>query len=610
MQSRARKPSSSSPESEVFTRQSRVGGNQAGAQPLGKFTRPQSRWIIARPEELNAAGSGISWNEICGSECIARLLLRKGFRGAEEVNAFLQPRLSSLSDPFLLPQMHAAVSRIFAALDRRERIVLFGDYDVDGVTSLALLAEMLRAYGGAPELFLPLRMEEGYGLSPESVERCVGQYRPQLLIAIDCGTSSVKEITDLRKRGVDVIVLDHHEPKSALPNCVAIVNPKTLDSGFEYLCSVGIVFKLCHALLKTRPLPDFDLKSKLDLVALGTVADIVPLCSENRVLVQRGAIEIAQTSRIGLRKLMQVAGVRPPILPEDIGYRLGPRLNAAGRLTTAEKSLRLLLTDDDGEATVLAAELDHQNRERQEVEKQIFDAAIEKIEDRLDVACDAAIVVGARGWHPGVLGIVASRIARRYHRPTIVIGFDENGLGKGSGRSIEGLNLVEALSCCAERLDKFGGHEMAAGLALHEENFGLFAEAFRKAAGELLSEEALQPCLRLDHELAFTEIDIDFLQWHEMLQPFGNGNPQPLFLAREVEPVAPPRVVNEKHLIFRLRQGNRHRRAVYFDGVTNPLPPAPWDIAFRIRADDYDGETLVAMQIEAVRQAEHRAREQ
>ncbi len=388
------------------------------------------------------------------------------------------------------------------------------------------------------------------------------------------------------------------------------MNPKTVDSPFEYLCSVGIVFKLCHALLKTRPLPEFDLKSKLDLVALGTVADIVPLCGENRVLVQRGAIEIAQTSRIGLRKLMQVAGVRPPILPEDIGYRLGPRLNAAGRLSTAEKSLRLLLTDDDGEATMLAAELDHQNRERQEVEKQIFEAAIEKIEDRLDLARDAAIVVGARDWHPGVLGIVASRIARRYHRPTIVIGFDENGLGKGSGRSIEGLNLVEALSCCAEGLDKFGGHEMAAGLALREENFGRFAEAFRKAARELLSDEALQPCVRLDHELAFTEIDMDFLRWHEMLQPFGNGNPQPLLFAREVEPVAPPRVVNEKHLILRLRQGNRHRRAIYFDGVTNPLPRAPWDIAFRIRADDYEGETLVAMQIEAVRQAERSGCEQ
>jgi single-stranded-DNA-specific exonuclease len=596
--------------SRSFTRRNRAQENSTRAQSLGKFTRPQSRWVIAQPEELNADESGITWSEICGSECIARLLLRKGFRSAEDVNAFLRPRLSSLSDPFLLPQMHAAVSRILEALNRRERIVLFGDYDVDGVTSLTLLAEVLRAYGRAPELFLPLRMEEGYGLSPESVERCLGQYRPQLLIAIDCGTSSANEIADLRKRGVDVIVLDHHEPKSALPDCIAIVNPKTTDSGFEYLCSVGIVFKLCHALLKTAPLPEFDLKSRLDLVALGTVADIVPLRAENRVLVQRGAIEIGQTSRIGLRKLMQLASARPPILPEDIGYRLGPRLNAAGRLSTAEKALRLLLTDDDGEATMLAAELDRQNRERQEVEKQIFDSAIEKIEGRVDAACDAAIVVGAPGWHQGVLGIVASRIARRYHRPTIVIGFDENGIGKGSGRSIEGLNLVEALSCCAERLDKFGGHEMAAGLALRQENFDLFAEAFRKAAREALSEEALQPCVQLDHELAFMEIDMDLLRWHEMLQPFGNGNPQPLFLAREVEPVALPRVVNEKHFIFRLRQGNRHRRAVFFDGVMSPLPPTPWDIAFRIRADEYDGETLVAMQIEAVRQAERRACEQ
>jgi single-stranded-DNA-specific exonuclease len=549
-------------------------------------------------------GGAISWSEICGSECVARLLSRKGFHSAEEVENFLRPRLSSLSDPFLLPQMHAAVSRIFAALDSQERIVLFGDYDVDGVTSLALLNEMLRAYGGTPELFLPFRLEEGYGLSRESVERCLEQHRPQLLIALDCGTSSVNEISELKKRGVDVIVLDHHEPKSELPDCVAVVNPKLTQCGMEYLCSVGIVFKLCHALLKTRLLTGFDLKSKLDLVALGTVADIVPLRGENRVLVQRGAIEIARTSRIGLSKLMQAAGVRVPILPEDIGYRIGPRLNAAGRLSTAEKSLRLLLTQDESEAAVLARELDQQNRERQEVEQQIFDAAIETIDSHFDAARDAAIVVGARGWHPGVLGIVASRIVRKYHRPAIVIGFDENGMGKGSGRSIEGLDLVKALNRCAGSLDNFGGHEMAAGLAVHEGNFDLFAKAFRNAARELLSDEALQPCLRLDHELAFTEIDVDFLRWHEMLQPFGNGNPQPLFLAREVEPVAPPRVMNEKHLLFRLRQGDRHRRAVYFNGAPNQLPPAPWDVAFRIRADEYGGETLVAMHIEAVRAAE------
>src|SRR5439155_299942 len=369
------------------------------------------RWILASREEVN--GGAIAWSEICDSECIARLLSRKGFRCSEEVENFLRPRLSSLSDPFLLPQIRAAVSRILAALDRRERIVLFGDYDVDGVTSLALLDEILRAYGGAPELFLPLRMEEGYGLSRESIERCLEKHRPQLLIAVDCGTSSVAEVADLNKRGVGVIILDHHEPKSEVPDCVAIVNPKTAPCGTEYLCSVGIVFKVCHALLKTRPLPGFDLKSKLDLVALGTVADIVPLAGENRVLVQRGSLEIARTSRIGLRRLMQIAGVHPPILPDDIG-------------------------------------------------------------------------------------------------------FDENGIGKGSGRSIEGLNMVAALTHCANSLDKYGGHEMAAGLAVREENFHRFAEAFRTIARELLSEEALQPSLRLDDELAFTDINVEFLRWHEM----------------------------------------------------------------------------------------------
>jgi single-stranded-DNA-specific exonuclease len=574
----------------------------------------QDRWILPPCENLN--GGAIAWNEICPSECIARLLSRKGFRNTDEVQTFLRPRLSSLSDPFLLPQIPAAVARILRALDLHERIVLFGDYDVDGVTSLALLAEMLRGYGANPELFLPLRMEEGYGLSRESVERCLEQYHPQLLIAIDCGTASGGEIAELKTLGVDVIVLDHHEPKSQLPDCVAIVNPKADSaSPFHYLCSVGIVFKLCHALLKTRPLPadatalqaglpEFDLKSKLDLVALGTVADIVPLVGENRVLVQRGAIEIGRTSRVGLRKLMQVAGVRPPILPEDIGYRLGPRLNAAGRLSTAEKSLRLLLTKDEDEAAALASELDQQNRARQDVEKEILAAAIETIEKQFDAARDAAIVAGARGWHPGVLGIVASRIARKYHRPAVMIGFDENGIGKGSGRSIEGLNLVDALTRCAATLEKFGGHEMAAGLALQEKNFSNFAEAFCNTARELLSKEALQRSMRLDHELQFTNIDVEFLRWHELLQPFGNGNPQPLFFARAIEPVAPPRVSNEKHLVFRLRQGKRHRRAVYFDGAANEFPPPPWDVAFRIGADEYDGETLVSMRIEGLRAAE------
>jgi single-stranded-DNA-specific exonuclease len=560
----------------------------------------QSRWILAPPEELN--GGAVPWNEICGCDCIARLLLRKGLVSADEVETFLRPRLKSLSDPFLLPNMDLAVDRILAALDRNERMVLFGDYDVDGVTSLALFAEILRAYGAAPDLFLPLRMEEGYGLSRESLERCLAQHRPQLLIALDCGTSSNEEIIDLKRRGVDVIVLDHHEPKMALPECIALVNPKIdVESPFHYLCTVGIVFKLCHALIKRRPL-DFDLKSKLDLVALGTVADIVPLRGENRTFVQRGAIEIAKSTRPGLRKLIELSGVKVPILPEDIGFRLGPRLNAAGRLSTAEKSLQLLLTQNEDEAAELARVLDQQNRERQEVEKAIFAAAEEKIASEFDPARDAAIIVGASGWHPGVLGIVASRISRKYHRPTIVLGFDAEGVGKGSGRSIEGLNLVSTLGRCADKLDKYGGHEMAAGLTLREHNFEPFSGAFRRAAGEVLSDDDLQPRLRLDHELAFSELNYDFLHWHEMLQPFGNGNPQPLFYAREVEPAAVPRVVGEKHLALRLRQGNYHHRAIYFDAAAESLPAAPWDVAFRIRSGEYEGEERLEMQIQALRE--------
>jgi len=560
----------------------------------------EKRWILA--PACPADGAQIAWAEICGLPCIVELLKRKGFARADEVDAFLVPRLRSLSDPFLLPNMEAAVAGIFQAIDRGERIVLFGDYDVDGVTSLALLAEMLRSYGAAPELFLPLRMEEGYGLSPESVERCWNEHQPQLLIAVDCGTSSLSEIASLKGRGVDVIVLDHHEPKSALPDCVAVVNPKAeSECAFEYLCSAGIVFKLCHALLKTRPAPGFDLKAHLDLVALGTVADIVPLEKENRIFVQRGMRELATSKRLGVRKLMEVAAVRAPVAAEHIGFRLGPRLNAAGRLATAEKALRLLLTTDKQEAEELAAFLDSQNRERQAVERRIYDEAEEKLREAFQPERDAAIVLGSPEWHPGVLGIVASRLARKYHRPTFLVAFDPSGLGKGSGRSIQGLSLVEALNHCAAHLEKFGGHEMAAGLALREEKFATFSDAFRAAARELLADEDLQPRVHLDHELNFSQLNDELLRWHQALEPFGNGNLHPLFLARNVVPAADPQVLKEKHLVMRLRQQNHFRRAIFFDGAGAPLPLPPWDIAFRVSADEYEGETRLQIQVEAIR---------
>src|SRR5437764_2442087 len=304
--------------------------------------------------------NGLPWPELCGSDCITRLLQRREFTCADEVRAFINPRLSTLSDPFFLPRMQDAVERIFHAIDLRQRIVLFGDYDVDGVTSLALLSEVLRAYGSEVALFLPHRIEEGYGLSAEGLIRCLNEYCPKLLIAVDCGTSSFSEIAMIRKSGVDVIVLDHHEPKSQRPDCL-LVNPKLTNTAFAYLCSVGLAFKLCHALLKTRRI-DFDLKAALDLVALGTVADIVPLQGDNRIFVKSGSAMLARSNRPGIIKLMEMAAVKPPITPEDIAFRLGPRLNAAGRLATAEKALRLLLTADEVVDERLSRILDAQTR--------------------------------------------------------------------------------------------------------------------------------------------------------------------------------------------------------------------------------------------------------
>ncbi len=553
-----------------------------------------TRWILAET---------VSPNELCGPACISRILQSRGLTTTEAAHEFLRPLLKRLSDPFALPQMRIAVDRILLALTNRERVVLYGDYDVDGVTSLALLHEMLSAYGAPPSLFLPSRIDEGYGLTSEGIERCCQLYQPQLLIAVDCGTSSCAEIAGLAARGVDVIVIDHHEPKAQLPNCVALVNPKTSEAGdFRYFCSVGLVFKLCHALLKTSPLPDFDLRRRLDLVALGTVADIVPLEGENRILVHHGVRELARRRLLGLNKLMDVAAVVPPIVSEHIGFRIGPRLNAAGRLTSAEKALRLLVTTEEGEAAGLAVELDAQNRERQNLERQIVLAAEELITaGNLDA--EPAIVLGQRGWHPGVLGIVASRISRKYHRPTLIVGFDENGLGKGSGRSIAGLSIVAALSRCEGWLEKFGGHEMAAGLTIRENSFAGFRTVFVESCRQLLKEEDLERRLHLDHELTLAEVTGDLLRWHELLQPFGNGNPQPLFLARGVEPVVAPQVLKEKHLVLRLRQNGRYQRAIYFYGAEVSLPPSPWDLAFRISADEYQGETRLQMQIEAIRAA-------
>ncbi len=575
---------------------------------------PTTRWLLPLVDPAADAAAATLQRELGLPPFVAKLLARRGLRTPQAAQDFLHPKLNLLTDPFSLPNMPAAIDRILRALTLGERIVLYGDYDVDGVTSLTILSSLLRAYGADVECFLPMRVEEGYGLSTEGVARCVQTLRPQLLITVDCGTASVREISGLEAGGVDVIVFDHHEPQEQLPACIALVNAKLGDT-YHYLCTAGLVFKVCHALLKRRPLPGFDLKESLDLVALGTVADLVPLVEENRILVRRGTQQLALSRRPGVRALMEVAAVKPPIKPVHIGFRLGPRLNAAGRLGTAQAALELLSTADEARARELAGVLDAQNRERQAVEQQTLVAAqaqLDTLRGEDGALPDAAIVVGARGWHPGVLGIVASRLMRSHHRPTLVVGFDEFGMGKGSGRSIEGLSLVGALGECSALLEKFGGHEMAAGLSVKEASFAEFQRDFCRVARGVLSAEQLLPSLRLDAEITLDELDADFLGCHESLQPFGMGNPQPTFLALGVVPAAEPRVLKEKHLSFSLRHrsasgGGRYApstRAIFFGGAQEPLPPAPWDVAFQVEANEYRGVTELQVQVQAIRAAQ------
>jgi single-stranded-DNA-specific exonuclease len=559
-----------------------------------------TRWIFPSPVE--AADVQSLARQLGVARFAAELLLRRGISASDDAEQFLAPRLISLSDPFLLPNMAAAVDRILAAIDRCERIVLYGDYDVDGVTSLALVTRLLRAMGAEPACFLPLRGDEGYGLSPDGVARCVSEHSPQLIVAVDCGTSAAAEIAALQARGIDVIVLDHHECKESLPECVALVNPK-LGDDFHYLCSVGIAFKVAHALLKRRPVEAFDLREYLDLVALGCVADLVPLREENRIFVRRGLVQLAESRWIGVRALVEVSGLRAPFSPANIGFGLAPRLNAAGRLGTAQDALELLLTEDPGRARALAASLDVQNRERRTVEEAVYQQAEAQLAEGFDAARDAAIVVGATGWHPGVVGIVASRLQKRHHRPTFVVGFDETGTGKGSGRSIEGLSLVAALASCAEFLERHGGHEMAAGLTVREPRFAEFRQAFCACARQWLTDEQLQPRLRVDIELTLGEIDYELLDQHESLQPFGMGNPQPLFAARGVTLGGEPRVMKEKHRSLLLRQKGDEYRAVWFNSAAQELPRLPWDVAFQIERNEWQGSVSPQIHIRAVRHA-------
>ncbi len=532
---------------------------------------------------------------------VRQLVAQRGLGENRALERFLSPRLRDLSDPFLLPDMERAVARLLQAIDRQERVVLYGDYDVDGVTSIALLQEVLDRYGLACHTFLPHRLDDGYGVSQVGIERCLNDFNPQLVVAVDCGTTSIDEIAYLKERDVEVIVCDHHEcHPDQRPDCVALVNPKVGDD-YHYLCSAGVVFKVAHALLKARPNPDIDLKCFLDIVALGTVADIVPLVGENRILVRKGVQRLRETDNCGLVALKKETKLGATIHTSDIGFRLGPRLNAAGRLDTAQSALSLLMERDPDRAQSLAQGLDRQNRERQALEQRIHEEASDMLKNGHDPKNRCSIVLGSDDWHPGVVGIVASRLTRQYHRPTFVIAFDETGLGKGSGRSVENISLVEALRECEDLLIKGGGHEMAAGLTIWKQNFPEFQQRFEEIVRVNARSEYLVPKLYVDAEVTLNELTVSLLDSYELMEPFGSHNPQPLLICRGVELASEPTTISGKHLRLELYQNGTIREAIYFGAAELDLPPLPWDVAFTIQRNEYRGKQSLQMHVQSVR---------
>lgn len=567
------------------------------------------RWSIAPSQPLLTSQLA---RELKISTLLAQSLVNRGLSERERISGFLEPRLRHLADPFLLPNMSAAVERLLAARERNEALVIFGDYDVDGVTSTAVLLEVLQRLGWTAHYYLPHRMDEGYGLSQDGVENCLKKFPVTLLLAVDCGSTAIQSVAWLKERGVETLILDHHQVSNPAPNAVALVNPQLnlqpgkslIGPSFTELCSAGLAFKLAHALVKRARelgLPgavDFDLRPLLDLVALGTIADLVPLTGENRILVSAGLERLNKTERPGLLALKEVAGAASPLGTYEVGFQLAPRLNASGRLENAEESLHLLLARDLAEATPIAQKLDSRNRERQKIERSIVEEVIGAIRAKFDPEKDFVIVEGQLLWHVGVVGIVASRVLQEFYRPTIIVGGDGSDW-RGSGRSIAGFDLAAALQECSGLLLKHGGHAMAAGLSIASANLDAFRIQLNDLARRSLKPEDLQPLLRLDGEIGLEEISFASLQELDRLRPTGQGNPNLQFCARRLTHKRPlQRMGSEKqHVKMWVTNGAAAHEAVWWGAGTGSLPVGQFDLAFSPQVNHFNGQRTIQLKV-------------
>ncbi|MBM4125134.1 MAG: single-stranded-DNA-specific exonuclease RecJ [Nitrospira sp.] len=517
----------------------------------------KKQWVF---REVDLTQRGMFAQSLSISPITASVLLSRGVATIEQARYWLAPQAASLHDPLQLPDLERAIDRLHRAVTTGERICFYGDYDVDGIAATSLYLTFFRSVGGNAVSYIPHRIHEGYGLNVQAIRR-LRQEGVGLLVTSDCGSTAPREVELANSLGLDVIITDHHQLEAGLPPALAVINPYRADSSYPFrgLCSGGLAYKVVLAYQEKYGHADVSAESLLDLVALATVADVVPLKDENRFFVREGMALISRGARCGIKALKQVAGIDRDCTSGTVAFKLAPRINAAGRLAHAEAGVRLLTTESDAEAREIAEELERLNRERQRIEEATTNEALAAVRTS---AVPAGLVLGARHWHLGVVGIVAARLVERYHRPAIVIAVNEQGIGKGSARSVPGFDLYEALSACRDLLEGFGGHPSAAGLTIQESRIPMLQDRFAEIAGGWVGTGSPLPQIHVDAEVNLHEVDQQLVRELGMLHPYGAGNPEPIFAVKNVA-ILNQRVVGERHLKLTVRHG----RSQPFDSI-------------------------------------------
>lgn len=497
------------------------------------------------------------------NKLLATILVNRNITEKEEIRLFLEPTRKDFHDPFLITDMKKAVDRIIQAIEKQEKVTIYGDYDVDGITSITVLKSFLQDRGLEVENYIPNRLEEGYGLNREAIGKIVNN-GCELMITVDCGISAISEIDYANLLGIQTIVTDHHEPGNELPKAFAVIDNKRKDSNYPFreLAGVGVVFKLIQAIGITLGLKEEEYLKYLDIVCVGTISDIVPLVDENRVIAKLGLMLIRQTKNIGLRSIINSSGYHK-IDSNSISFGIAPRINACGRMGKAEEALELLLSKNINHVTELTKKLNQHNQIRQETEKSIFENAVQQIQEE-QLEKNNAIIVGGQNWHHGVIGIVSSKITEMYFKPSILLSFEEDGMGKGSGRSIPGFDLHDALMQCTDTIEKFGGHSMAIGITVKRENFLKFREEFEQIASQAHIEE-IMPVIQVDSKIDIKDINKDMVESLKQLEPFGEGNRMPVFVFKNLK-IDSIRALSEgKHLKLTLKDNNTIINSIGFN---------------------------------------------